>query len=168
MSRKFGKIQLRRQDDPDWIGLSMPAQWLYDNLVGSAKLSPCGVLEWRPKQVRKLAGALTIDVIEAAFWELRERLYVVYDEDVELVLIRSFIRNDDVVHNKNMMISVVKAWRQVGSMELKRVIVHELLRLKTEQPDQAIWAHADMVQTLRTPPLDPEEWTGFSRSGIVF
>jgi hypothetical protein len=156
-------MKLSRWDDPEWLALSHTAQWLYDTMVSSAKLSSCGVLEWRPKQFRKLSAAMTIDLLEAAFTELRERLYVVYDEEVELVLIRSFIRNDDVVHNKNMMVNVIKSWRQVGSIELKRVMTFELLRLKSEQPEQAIWSHPEMIQTLRTPPLDPEEWTGYRK-----
>lgn len=166
--RTFGKMKLSRWDDPDWIALSHTAQWLYDAMVSSAKLSSCGVIEWRPKQFKKLSAAMTVDLIESAFQELRERLYVVYDDDVELALIRSFVRNDDVVTNRNMMVNVIKAWRQIGSIELKQVVIFELLRLKAEHPDQAIWTHPDMIQTLRTPPLDPQKWTGYVKDDPFF
>ena len=165
MSRKYGKTHLKRWDKPEWVALSVVAQWLYDALVSQAALSPCGAMEWKPKQIRKLAGALSIDVLEAAMQELREGLFVVLDEDVDVLLIRSFIRNDVDVSNKNMMISVMKAWQRIGSMDLKRVVIFELLRLRDEQPEQAIWSHEAMLDAfVTTPPLDPQKFTGYLKA----
>lgn len=162
MSRKFGKTHIRRWSQPEWVALSPMAHWLYDCLVSQAALSQCGAMEWKPKQIRKLAATLSLDVLESAMQELREGLFVILDEDVDVLLVRSFIRNDVEHSNRNMMVSVVKAWHQIGSLELKRIVVFELLRLRDEQPELAIWAHGDMVELLRTaPPLDPQKYTGY-------
>jgi hypothetical protein len=164
VSRQFGKTHIKRWDKPEWVALSVTAQWLYDALVSNANLSQCGAMEWKPKQMKKLAGALSLDVLESAMLELREGLFVVLDEDVDVLLVRSFIRNDVDVSNKNMMVSVIKAWQRIGSMELKRVVIFELARLRAEQPDQAIWAHKDMLAAFQTtPPLDPQKFTGYMK-----
>lgn len=149
---------LRRWDDPEWIKLSHTAQWLYDALVSSSKLSAVGVVEWRPRQFAKLSGAMNLDLLEAAFAELRQGLYVVYDEEVELVLIRSYLRNDDVVMNTNMMVAAVKAWRQIGSIDLKQVVVNELSRLKVDFPTSKAWEHADVIQTFKTGGIEAREY----------
>jgi hypothetical protein len=142
------------------------AQWLYDALVSQAALTQCGAMEWKPKQVRKLAAALSLEVLEAALQELREGLFIVLDEDVDVLLVRSFIRNDVELSNRNMMVSVVKAWHQIGSIELKQIVIFELLRLRDEQPELAIWAHKDMVEAFHTtPPLDPQKFTGYMKPG---
>lgn len=170
--RQFGKTLLRRWDDPDWISLSHTAQWLYDAFVSSSKLSGVGAIEWRPKQFAKLSSAMTLDLLDAAFDELRQGLYIVFDESVDQVLVRSYVRND-VFGNKNMTIAAVKAWRQLGSIELKRVAVFEFLRLREDFPTAPIWEHEDMIQTLKTPPLDPKEyvaetWPGYLGMAPVF
>jgi hypothetical protein len=162
VSRQFGKTHIKRWNKPEWVALSVTAQWLYDALVSNANLSPCGVMDWKPKVMKKNAGALTLDVLDAAMDELRQGLFVVLDEDVDELLIRSFIRNDVDLSNKNMMVSAMKAWQRVGSMELKQVIIFELGRLRAENPDLAIWSHQIAVEAFQTtPPLDPQKFTGY-------
>lgn len=165
--RAYGKMWLRRWDDPEWVALSHTAQWLYDAMVSSSKNSAVGVLEWRPKQFAKLSGAMNLDLLNAAFDELRQGLFIVFDEDVDLVLIRSYVRNDDVVTNTNMMVAVVKAWRQIGSIDLKRVAVHEFHRLRADFPKAGIWEHDAMIQTLKTAPLDPKEYVAKTWSSFL-
>ena len=77
---------------------------------------------------------------------------------------RDLLGSEVLRRNRNMMVSVVKAWHQIGSMELKRVVIFELLRLREEQPELAIWAHRDMVEAFNTtPPLDPQKFTGYMK-----
>lgn len=158
MSRQYGKTHIKRWNSPDWRALSPIAQWLYDALVSNANLSQCGSMFWHPKVMKKLAATLTLEVLESAMQELREGLFVVLDEEVDEVLIRSFIRNDVDVTNRNMMVSVIKAWDCIGSMNLKQVVIFELQRLRDEQPDLAIWEHPKMLGAFQTtPPLDPRK-----------
>lgn len=153
--RSYGKIKLSAQSDPEWRQLSHTAQWLYWALVGSEKLSACGVIEWRPKLFAALSPTLNAAGVESALDELRAKKYVVLDEETDELLLRSFIRNDDVVSNKNMMVSVVKAWRMIYSLRLRGVVVHELLRLKAEHGQYAIWEHPEMIDAIkRTQPVN--------------
>lgn len=153
--RSYGKIKLSVQSDPDWRQLSHTAQWLYWALVGSEKLSACGALEWRPKLFAALSPTLNVDGVESALDELRLKKYVVLDDETDELVLRSFIRNDDVVSNKNMMVSVIKAWRMLYSLRLRGVVVHELMRLQHEHPQYPIWEHPDMLDALkRTQPVN--------------
>lgn len=158
MSRKYGKTHIKRWNSAEWRALSPIAQWLYDALVSNANLSQCGSMFWHPKVMKTMAATLTVDVLESAMRELREGLFIVLDEEVDELLIRSFIRNDVDVSNRNMMVSAIKAWDRIGSMDLKQVVIFELMRLRDEQPDLAIWAHKDMVEAFSTTaPLDPRK-----------
>jgi predicted butyrate kinase (DUF1464 family) len=79
----------------------------------------------------------------------------VLDDETDELLLRSFIRNDDVVHNKNMMVAVIKAWRMLYSLKLRGVVIHELLRLKAEHPQYAAWEHPEMIDAIkRTQPVN--------------
>ncbi|UGL61924.1 helix-turn-helix DNA binding domain protein [Arthrobacter phage EastWest] len=153
--RTYGKIKLSVWSDPEWRELSHTAQWLYWALVGSEKLSACGALEWRPKLFAALSPTITREGVEAALDELRAAKYVVLDEETDELLLRSFVRNDDVVHNKNMMVAVVKAWRMLYSLKLRGVVIHELMRLQQENPQYAAWAHPEMIDAMkRTQPVN--------------
>ncbi|ASR80668.1 replication initiation protein [Arthrobacter phage Piccoletto] len=153
--RTFGKIKLSAQSDPDWRGLSHTAQWLYWSLVGSESLTACGAMDYKPKHLQALSPTMNVAGVEAAMDELRAQKYVVLDEETDELLLRSYVRNDDVVLNKNMMVAVIKAWRKLASLKLRSVVVFELLRLKQEHPQAGIWEHPEMVDALRrTTPID--------------
>ncbi|WNM67284.1 RepA-like replication initiator [Arthrobacter phage Wyborn] len=153
--RNYGKIKLSAQSDPDWRALSHHAQWLYWALVGSEKLSACGMLEWRPKQFAALSPTVNVELVEVALDELRAMKFVVLDEETDELLLRSFVRNDDVVQNRNMMVAVIKAWRMITSLTLRGVVVHELIRLQHEQPQFPCWEHQEIREAIRrTEPID--------------
>ncbi|AMM44501.1 helix-turn-helix DNA binding domain protein [Arthrobacter phage BarretLemon] len=147
--RTYGKLKLSVQSDPEWRQLSHTAQWLYWALVGNENLTACGAMDWKPKHIAALSPTINLDGVESALEELRAYKYVVLDEETDELLLRSFVRNDDVVHNKNMMVAVIKAWRKLASLHLRGVVVHELLRLKQESPQYAIWEHLEMIDALR-------------------
>ncbi|ALF01248.1 replication initiation protein [Arthrobacter phage Brent] len=153
--RKYGKIKLSAQSDPDWRALSHTAQWLYWALIGSEALTACGSMDYKPKHLQALSPTMNTAGVDAAMDELRARKFVVLDEETDELILRSFIRNDEVVPNPNMMVAVIKAWRKLASLKLRSVIVFELLRLKQENPDARIWDHPEMREALsRTTPID--------------
>lgn len=139
MSRIYAQIQLSIWDDEDFLDLSMPAQWLYFYLSTNADLSYAGVTDWRIKKIRPKAAALTLDVLEAAAAELIDAVYIVVDDDTEEVLVRSFMRADGLLKQKNMGAAVAKAYSSIASRHLRAVVVHELLRLQTENPSWGSW-----------------------------
>jgi hypothetical protein len=139
VAREYARLKVSIWADPDFRRLTPSAQHLYFALLTSPSLTHCGVGDWRPKRLAALAEDWTEkDVLEAAN-ELSENLYLVVDEDTEEVLIRSFIRHDGLMHQPRMAVSMVKAQHAVASSKLRGVIVHELRRLKVEQPDLPGW-----------------------------
>ncbi|QOP66280.1 helix-turn-helix DNA binding domain protein [Arthrobacter phage Pippa] len=147
--RTFGKIKLSAQRDTDWRQLSHTAQWLYWALIGSEKLTACGAMDYKPKHLAALSPTMTVDGVEGAMDELREHHFVVLDDETDELLLRSFVRNDDVVLNRNMMVAVVKAGRKLASLRLIGVLAFELLRLRNEFPQAGIWEHPEMIDMLR-------------------
>lgn len=153
--RTYGKIKLSAARDTEWRQLSHTAQWLYWALIGSENLTACGGMDYKPKHLAALSTTMTVDGVEGAMDELREAHFVVLDDETDELLIRSFVRNDDVVLNRNMMVAVVKAGRKLASLRLQGVLAFELLRLRHEFPQATIWEHPEMIDTLhRATPVD--------------
>lgn len=125
--------------DDDFLDLSPMAQWLYWHLMSHPDLSYCGVADWRPGRIVPKAAGLTIDVVESAADELCHGRYVIIDEGTEEVLVRSFVRSDGLLKQKNMGVAVAKAYASVASREIRGVIVHELKRLHGENRDWTSW-----------------------------
>ena len=125
--------------DDDFLDLSPVAQWLYWRLYSHPDLSYCGAVDWRPKKLVPSARGMTLDVLESAAGELSEARYIVVDEATEEVLVRSFMRSDELLRQKNMGAAVAKAYAAVASRELRGVVVWELVRLHKDNPKWTSW-----------------------------
>ena len=140
MARQYGQIKVSIWVDDDFLDLSPMAQWLFIHLSTHADLSHCGVLDWRLKRIVPKANGLTLDVLESAAQELIENVYIVPDEDTEEVLVRSFMRSDGLLKQRNMGAAVAKAYASVASRKIRGIVVHELHRLQAENPEWTSWA----------------------------
>lgn len=150
----FAKLHERIWLGEDWLDLSHTAQWLYMALV-SRKLNRAGVADWRPKRLTALSPTITRDGIEAAAEELADAKFVIIDEDTEEILVRSYIRNDELWKQHNLMVSAANAYGHTASRLLRGVIVHELRRLRDEMPDLKVWTHEGMLDVLVREAIDP-------------
>lgn len=139
MARIYGQTKVSIWADDDFLDLSPMAQWLYWHLSTHPDLSHCGVADWRPKRILPKAKGLTVDLLESAAEELLDGFYIITDEDTEEVLVRSFMRSDGLLKQRNMGAAVAKAHASVASRTIRAVIVHELHRLKDENPDWTSW-----------------------------
>lgn len=139
MARQYGQIKVSIWVDDDFLDLSPMAQWLFIHLSTHADLSHCGVVDWRLKRIVPKAVGLTMDTLEAAAQELTDGFYIITDEDTEEVLVRSFMRSDGLLKQRNMGAAVAKAHASVSSRKIRGVIVHELHRLQAENPEWTSW-----------------------------
>lgn len=139
MARQYGQIKVDIWVDDDFLDLSPMAQWLFIHLSTHADLSHCGVVDWRLKRIVPKAKGLTLDILESAAQELIDEVYIVTDEDTEEVLVRSFMRSDGLLKQRNMGAAVAKAYASVASRKIRGVVVHELHRLKNENPEWTSW-----------------------------
>jgi hypothetical protein len=121
--------------DDDWRSLTREAQHLYMMLLSDPKLDYCGVTTWHPGKLAQRSGETTGADILIAGAELANRYFIVIDEETEEVLVRSYLRHDPIMKHPKLSVTVTKDFAVVGSKKIRAVIVHELQRLKRENPD---------------------------------
>ena len=155
MAREFAQIKLSIWSDNDWRDLSPDARYLYMTLLTSPTLTYCGTADWRPARIGGLNGQ-SLRTISEAGAELAEALYLVIDEATEEVLVRSFIRNDGLMKQPRMAVSMVTAHSGVSSQPIRGVVIHELRRLREDSPDLSGWANEKAADLLQKEPIDPE------------
>lgn len=127
MSSNTGYIRIHRSIklDDDFLALSIPANWLYKELLLDVNF--VGVGDWNPRKMLDRAGTATVETIEIAAQELVDSLFMVIDDRTGEFLIRTFMRHDGLYQQPNMCKAMVKAYMDTGSRKLRRVIAWELL-----------------------------------------
>jgi len=157
MARDFAQIKLSIWSDDDWRDLSPDARYLYMTLLTSPTLTYCGTADWRPARIGGLNGQ-QVETINAAGGELAETLYLVIDEVTEEALIRSFIRNDGLMKQPRMAVSMFNAQASVSSQPIRGVLIHELIRLRNDEPELRGWADEKVAGLLKKEPIDPKSY----------
>jgi hypothetical protein len=158
MAREYAQIKVAIWSDDDWRNLTPPAQHLYFTLLTSPSLSHCGVVDWRPNRIAAFGFGWGVEDVQAAATELIERLYIVVDEDTEEALIRSFLRNDGLMKQPKMAVAMASAYGAIASSALRGVVVHELNRLRQDQPDLNGWGSTKAQDVLARPSVDPSTY----------
>ena len=153
-SRDYMKVYLAIWQDDDFRALPPLAQHLYF-VIATNHLSYCGVGDWRPNRLLPLAQGWTMTDLDAAAACLEDQRLFIIDRDTEEVLVRSFMRHDGVMSHNKLSVSAAKAFADVASNTLRGVIVHEMNRLQTENPDWKEWANKTVQGVLKRNSLDP-------------
>jgi hypothetical protein len=134
MAREHAQIKLAIWADDDFRDLTRDEQHLYFVLVTHPSLSYCGVVDWRTARLAALASDWTREDVEVTAKGLIAKRYIVVDEETEEALVRSFIRNDEILKQPKMALAMLTAWAGVASRHLRGVVVHEIQRLHAETP----------------------------------
>jgi hypothetical protein len=134
MAREHAQIKLAIWSDDDFRDLTRDEQLLYFTLVTHPSLSYCGVVDWRPARIAALASDWTREDVETTAKGLIAKRYIVVDDETEEALVRSFIRNDEILKQPKVALAMLTAWAGVASKLLRGVIVHEIKRLHAESP----------------------------------
>jgi hypothetical protein len=134
MAREHAQIKLAIWADDDFRDLTRDEQHLYFALVTHPSLSYAGVVDWRPARIAALAADWTREDVETTAKGLIAKRYIVVDEETEEALVRSFIRNDEILKQPKVALAMLTAWAGVASKLLRGVIVHEIKRLHAETP----------------------------------
>ncbi len=149
MAREHARIWLDINSDDDFESLSPLAQWFYLRvLLPDPTLSYCGVADWRPKRLVRKAAGLTVEMIEACAAECERKRYALFDLDTEEVLLRSYVRRDQLLRNPKTAAAVVKAYGSVASDPLRAAVVTELKRVHKEHPEYSSWTSKDTAGAL--------------------
>lgn len=133
MARTYAKIYVAIWAG-DFRGLSIGAQGLYFRLLTDAKLSMCGVVDWRPKRLVQSFAGMTVPQLRALAAELQDAGYIVVDDDTEEALIRTFVKHDGVLKSPNLTKAMASDWLAVTSQTIKNVVVDEVRRAIELEP----------------------------------
>lgn len=140
MPRNHARLSLSIWADGDWVSLPLNAQWLYAALVSQPDINQAGVVSLTVKRWSHLCVGGSVKIVCGALRVLSDRRYVVIDEDTEELLVRTFIRNDEVWRQPNTLKSACMSARAVQSPKIREALRDELLRLDMAK-----------IETLRTP-----------------
>jgi hypothetical protein len=135
MSRDYAKTNVTIWQDSDFRALPFPAQHLYMTMWSHPDLSYCGVLDWRPGRLAALSDGWTAQAVRTFADCLASRHFIVVDDDTEEVLVRSWVRWEEILKQPRLSVSYVKAFSSVASNVLRSVLVHELTKIKNASPE---------------------------------
>lgn len=125
----YGKLLSRCWLDPDFVALNPQEQQLYFLLLSHPKRNHVGVLPLTLRHWASLTAEVSEDTVRAALMRLAQTRFVVLDWDTEEVLIRTYIRNDGVYLQPQIMKCALKQVFETQSKMLRKVIAEEIQRL---------------------------------------
>ena len=140
MAHEYAKVNVAIWGDQDWKQLTRDEHWLYFLLWTHPKTNAAGVADWRPGRLASHAAQTTAHDVERIAASLQAKRFILVDHDTEEVLIRSYIKHDQRLKQPNASVTVANAYSATASLNLQRVIVHELGRLRDRQPDYKGWS----------------------------
>ena len=162
--KDHARVNLGIWGDDDWLDLPPEAQHLYFVLWTSPALSYCGSGDWHPGRIAALAQGWTADDVEVAGSILSARRFVIIDGLTDEFLLRSWIKWDGLWKVPNMSVSVANARSVLASRALRGVIVHEVRKIRTLNPDSSSWDRAAVASMLDQTPVDPASLPAYNPS----
>lgn len=131
MAREFAKAWFSMFTDDDFVCQDYGDKWLYLVLVGQPALNYAGI---QPMNMRRWQSAMrdgsgsrpTEREMESRLNRLESRRYVYTDPETGEVLVRTFMRSDQVARQPNVLKSALRACAHVESPKVASVLVREL------------------------------------------
>lgn len=152
----YGKLLSRIWSDPEFTAMGARSQQVYCLLISYPTRNVAGVLPLTLKRWTKSTADATIDNLTDALIDLAARNFIVVDWDTEEVLIRTYIRNDEVYRQPNLMKSARKYALQIESETLRWAVHDELMRLPVHKDVEETERVANMlVEGLSRTPSEP-------------
>lgn len=158
----YGKLLSRIWSDSEFVELDAQAQQLYCLLISYSTRNLAGVLPLTLKRWANATKGATVESVTDAMQRLAERRFVVVDWNTEEVLVRTYIRNDEVWKQPNLLRSARKSALQVESGAIRWALHRELRRLPDHK--EADKANPCVICLERTIPLTNEVITA---AGLV-
>lgn len=165
MPREHARLLTSIWQDADFRALDAGQQRAYMLLISQPGINWAGVLSLTPRRWAALAADTSVADVNHDLKALQHARFVVVDEDTEELLIRSFIRNDGVCKQPNVLTSAIKSAHEVQSPRLRAALAEELRRLVLPEPKSAKAKWPDVVAAAAElapngPPEPPPEGFG--------
>lgn len=169
MARDYARIRVSINGDDEFEALPADAQWLYTRvLLTHPDLSLAGIVDWRPKRLVGKAADMGLERLTRAAEALERDRFVLFDLETEEALVRTYIRNDELLRNPKMAAAVVKAYGSAASKSLRAAIVTEVKRVRSESPEFSSWTHKDTAADLTGLMNRPDaETVGYANAYVV-
>lgn len=135
MARDHGRMFVSIWSDDDFRARGPLAQWLYMLLVSQPDLTHAGTLRLSVRRWAACSTGATVDDVHAALKDLDNHRFVIVDEDTDEVLVRSYLRRNEVWKQPNLFKLALRQVALIQSRRLRAALRSELLRLPTEPPD---------------------------------
>lgn len=119
MARSHARVLVSIWSDPHFVALDADEQRMYLLLVSQPDLSLCGALPLRPKRWARLCPNDCTDSVVRTLKGLERENYVMIDDDVDELWIRSFIKHDGLLKVPNMVKAMWNAFDQLLSEPIK-------------------------------------------------
>jgi len=152
MPREYGKVWFSIFTDEHFTAQPAVDKLLYIALIAQPSLNYAGV---QPINMRRLRKAMrdgdslpTERELELSLLRMERLGYVYTDEDTGEILVRSFMRRDEIDKQPNILKSALRALSQIESSKLAHVMRGELARLST--PPVKSEKLRDEIDRLRT------------------
>ena len=159
MARTEARVFTSIWRDEHFLALPRSAQRLYMFLLSQEDLTYCGVMPLRERRWAPKAAGLTIADLgqDLKALEAASCRFIVVDEETGELLIRSFMRNDEVWKQPNLMKAARSAASQVESEAIREAILAELHRIPAAVSSSRLVreVHAAFVKDLTNPSANP-------------
>lgn len=139
MARNYAKIHTSIWSDEHFKSLDRNIQHMYLVLVSQPRLGLSGLLDYFPQRLAGVSYSMTVDDVEHAIKGLEDERYVVLDRDTSELLVRSFMRRDEVFKTPNVAIAAVREFADVMSVKVRDAMEAELVRCRKLWPNEDLW-----------------------------
>jgi hypothetical protein len=148
--RQYAQLRTAIWRDEDWCRLPTDAQWLYEVLISQPSISTAGVIALQITKWANYSSDMTVKRVKAALKVLRERNYILVDEQTEEVLVRTFIRHDlgGGAVSPKVMVAALRCAIGTQSDDLRAVLLAEVQRLERAWPEYVLVLVDDLEKTL--------------------
>lgn len=158
--RQYAQLLKRIWSDPDWKRLTRDGQWMYELLISQSTINYAGVLPLTVRRWSNLAADATEVIVQAALGELSTARFIVVDWETEEVLVRSFIRNDELWKQPKMLATAIRHADDTSSLVLRWALHDELLRIPEHGSRGRLEGEAAELVAGFERPAPPETVTG--------
>lgn len=156
MAREYARYLTKTHRDPDWHALSTAHHDAYMALLSSDDITWAGVAPYMPARYGGLATDLTARKVERLWADLDRARFLVLDKGTGEILVRSFLRHDNVIAKPNLTKAFCQAWRRVRSDRINEVLMDELRRILHEAPKLSGWNQIEELMPEQFGELFPE------------
>jgi len=133
MARRYGTIYTAIWSDPDFRALPIAPQRAYLFLVSQPDLTYAGVIPVRLTGWANSAKAYTPKALRKDLDQLETGRFVITDPATDELLVRTFVRNDELWKQPKMMHRLKSDVELINSPKLLAVLQDELTRIPLEE-----------------------------------